>query len=119
VSTRLGTKRKPSPLPFEQIRAVLDPERGTAVLGFNSSSQPDTFWLRVYEHRMQATAGSASINSRIRCLSVFHKWHPRAIKLAGPIDCSTVLVPVVQDGGSGVLGFETNDTSQRMALGTS
>ena len=31
-------------------------ERGTAALGFSSSSQPDAFWLRVYGERMQATA---------------------------------------------------------------
>jgi hypothetical protein len=30
--------------------------RGTAVLGFSSSSQPDAFWLRVYGERAQATA---------------------------------------------------------------
>jgi hypothetical protein len=31
-------------------------ERGTATLGFSSTSQPDAFWLRVYGERMQATA---------------------------------------------------------------
>ncbi len=50
------TKRKPSPLPFDEFRAVLDAERGTAALGFSASSQPDAFWLRVYGERMQATA---------------------------------------------------------------
>jgi predicted dehydrogenase len=50
------TKRKPSPLPFDEFRAVVDAERGTAALGFSSSSQPDAFWLRVYGERMQATA---------------------------------------------------------------
>lgn len=49
-------KRKPSPLPFDEFRAVLDAERGTAALGFSASSQPDAFWLRVYGERMQATA---------------------------------------------------------------
>jgi predicted dehydrogenase len=49
-------KRKCSPLPFDEFRAVLDAERGTAALGFSSSSQPDAFWLRVYGERMQATA---------------------------------------------------------------
>jgi hypothetical protein len=34
----------------------VDAERGTAALGFSSSSQPDAFWLRVYGERMQATA---------------------------------------------------------------
>jgi len=49
-------KRKPSPLPFDEFRALVDGERGTASLGFSSSSQPDAFWLRVYGERMQATA---------------------------------------------------------------
>jgi predicted dehydrogenase len=50
------SKRKPSPLPFDEFRCVVDAERGTAVLGFSSSAQPDAFWLRVYGERMQATA---------------------------------------------------------------
>jgi predicted dehydrogenase len=50
------TKRASSVLPFDEFRAVLDAERGTAALGFSSNSQPDAFWLRVYGERMQATA---------------------------------------------------------------
>jgi predicted dehydrogenase len=50
------TKRKSSRLPFDEFRAVLDAERGTATLGFSSCSQPDAFWLRVYGEQMQATA---------------------------------------------------------------
>jgi predicted dehydrogenase len=50
------TKRKPSPLPFDEFCAVVEAERGTAALCFSSSSQPDAFWLRVYGERMQATA---------------------------------------------------------------
>ena len=50
------TKRKPSLLPFDEFRAVVDAERGTATLGFSASAQPDAFWLRVYGERMQATA---------------------------------------------------------------
>ena len=50
------TKRKPSPLPFDEFRALVDAERGTAALGFSASSQPDAFWLRVYGERMQASA---------------------------------------------------------------
>jgi len=49
------TKRKCSVLPFDEFRAMVNAERGTAVLGFSSSSQPDAFWLRVYGERMQAT----------------------------------------------------------------
>jgi predicted dehydrogenase len=49
-------KRKTSALPFDEFRALVETERGTASLGFSSSSQPDAFWLRVYGERMQATA---------------------------------------------------------------
>ena len=52
----IWTKRKPSPLPFDEFRGLVHGERGTASLGFSSSSQPDAFWLRVYGERMQATA---------------------------------------------------------------
>ena len=50
------TKRKSSVLPFDEFRAVLEAERGTAALGFSANSQPDAFWLRVYGERMQASA---------------------------------------------------------------
>jgi predicted dehydrogenase len=50
------TKRTPSILPYDEFRAVVDAERGTAVLGLSGNSQPDGFWLRVYGERMQATA---------------------------------------------------------------
>jgi predicted dehydrogenase len=49
------TKRKSSLLPFDEFRAVVEAERGTAALGFSACSQPDAFWLRVYGERMQAT----------------------------------------------------------------
>ena len=50
------TKRKPSVLPYDEFRAVVEAERGTASLAFSATSQPDAFWLRVYGERMQATA---------------------------------------------------------------
>jgi predicted dehydrogenase len=49
-------KRKASILPYDELRAVVDAERGTASLGFSATSQPDGFWLRVYGERMHATA---------------------------------------------------------------
>jgi predicted dehydrogenase len=52
----LWTKRKHSLLPFDEFRALVDAERGTAALSFSSNSQPDAFWLRVYGERMQGTA---------------------------------------------------------------
>jgi predicted dehydrogenase len=50
------TKRKASPLPFDEFRAVVEAERGTASLGFSAGAQPDAFWLRVYGEKMQAVA---------------------------------------------------------------
>jgi predicted dehydrogenase len=52
----IWTRRKSSVLPFDEFRAIVDAERGTAALGFSASAQPDAFWLRVYGERMQATA---------------------------------------------------------------
>jgi len=52
----IWTKRKSSPLPYDEFRALVDAERGTASMGFSASSQPDAFWLRVYGEKMQATA---------------------------------------------------------------
>lgn len=47
---------KRSPLPYDEFRALVDAERGTASLGFSARTQPDAFWLRVYGTRMQAVA---------------------------------------------------------------
>jgi len=55
TASTVWTKRKSSPLPYDEFRAVVDAERGTASLGFSASSQPGAFWLRVYGENMQAT----------------------------------------------------------------
>lgn len=55
-ASAVWTKRRPSVLPYDEFRAVVDAERGTASVGFSASSQPDGFWLRVYGERMHATA---------------------------------------------------------------
>jgi predicted dehydrogenase len=47
---------RPSPLPSDEFRALVDAERGSAFLGFSANTQPDAFWLRVYGERMQAVA---------------------------------------------------------------
>ncbi len=49
-------KRRESILPFDELRAVVDCEGGTAALGFSACSQPDAFWLRVYGEKQQASA---------------------------------------------------------------
>ncbi|MDX2205230.1 MAG: Gfo/Idh/MocA family oxidoreductase [Hyphomicrobiaceae bacterium] len=48
-------KRRPSVLPFDEFRALVTAEHGTASLVFSANSFPDAFWLRVYGERMQAT----------------------------------------------------------------
>jgi predicted dehydrogenase len=50
------SRRSESPLPYDEFRALVDAERGTAVLGFSAGTQPEAFWLRVYGERMQAVA---------------------------------------------------------------
>jgi predicted dehydrogenase len=50
------SRRPDSPLPFDEFRALVDADRGTATLGFSAHTQPDAFWLRVYGTRMQAVA---------------------------------------------------------------
>jgi predicted dehydrogenase len=50
------SKRNDSLLPFDEFRAVVEAERGTAMLGFSGRAQPDAFWLRVYGTQMQAVA---------------------------------------------------------------
>jgi predicted dehydrogenase len=47
---------RPSPLPSDEFRALIDAERGTAVIGFSANARPDAFWLRVYGEKMQAVA---------------------------------------------------------------
>jgi predicted dehydrogenase len=55
-ASALWSKRKDSVLPYDEFRAVVEAERGTAALAFSASAQPDAFWLRVFGERMQATA---------------------------------------------------------------
>lgn len=50
------SKRRESMLPYDEFRALVDAERGTAALGFSALTQPDAFWLRVYGEQMQAVA---------------------------------------------------------------
>jgi predicted dehydrogenase len=54
----LWSKRgaRTSPLPNDEFRALVDAERGSALLGFSANTQPDAFWLRVYGEKMQAVA---------------------------------------------------------------
>jgi predicted dehydrogenase len=44
------------PLPFDELRAIVIAERGTAFFTFSSHAQPETFWIRANGTRMRATA---------------------------------------------------------------
>ncbi len=56
VRTIWKKRKADSPLPSDEMRAVLDCERTTASLLFSAHTQPDVFWLRVYGTKMRAEA---------------------------------------------------------------
>ena len=48
-SARPGRSGRPvRRCPCDEFRALVDAERGTALLGFSANTRPDAFWLRVY-----------------------------------------------------------------------
>ena len=55
-----------SPLPFDEFRAIVVAERGTASMSFSAHAQPEMFWVRVNGTCMRATAdlfdGNLAIN---------------------------------------------------------
>ena len=53
-----------TPLPCDEFRALVEAERGTALLSFSAHAQPDTFTLRVHGTRMRAEA---------------HLWEPKLV----------------------------------------
>lgn len=61
----IWTKRRPSILPYDEMHAVVEGERGTATLGFSSTAQPDAFWLRVFGERAQASTNL--FETRLTC----------------------------------------------------
>ena len=56
VRTVWSKRRADSPLPSDEMRALLDCERATASLLFSAHTQPNVFWLRVYGTKMRAEA---------------------------------------------------------------
>jgi predicted dehydrogenase len=56
LSAIWSQRRAGSPLEVDELRALLDAERGTAALSFSSTSQPDGFWLRAHGSRMRFEA---------------------------------------------------------------
>jgi predicted dehydrogenase len=56
VDTVWSKRETSSPLRWDEFRALIDAERGTASVGFSARSQPDVFWLRVHGTRLRASA---------------------------------------------------------------
>jgi predicted dehydrogenase len=56
VRSHWSKRTTDSPLPYDEFRAVVDAERGTAFLGFSAHAQPETFWVRVNGTRMRVAA---------------------------------------------------------------
>jgi predicted dehydrogenase len=49
-------KRSETPLPADELRALLDGERASALLEFSSHAQPDGFWIEVHGTKLRARA---------------------------------------------------------------
>lgn len=56
VSTMWSQKRPDSPLAVDDLRSLVDAERGTAAISFSATSQPDGFWLRAHGSAMRVEA---------------------------------------------------------------
>lgn len=49
-------KRAPSPLPADELRALIQGEAASALLEFSSHAQPDGFWIEVHGTKLRARA---------------------------------------------------------------
>jgi predicted dehydrogenase len=56
VRTHWSKQTTGSPLPYDEFRALVVAERGTAFLSFSAHAQPEMFWVRVNGTQMRATA---------------------------------------------------------------
>ncbi|MEE9391676.1 MAG: Gfo/Idh/MocA family oxidoreductase [Planctomycetota bacterium] len=56
VATSWEKKDPATPLPYDEFRALVRAERGTASLSFSAHTQPDVFWVRVNGTKMRASA---------------------------------------------------------------
>jgi predicted dehydrogenase len=56
VRTCWWKRQADSPLPYDEFRAIVPAERGTATLSFSAGSRPEMLWVRVNGTRMRATA---------------------------------------------------------------
>jgi len=67
-----------TPLPCDEFRALVEAERGTALLSFSAHAQPDVFSVRVHGTRMRAEA---------------HLWEPKLV-VERLRDCPRPLLPL-------------------------
>jgi predicted dehydrogenase len=56
VRSRWWKRAEDSPLPYDEFRALVVADHGTATLGFSAGSKPEMFGIRVHGTRMRATA---------------------------------------------------------------
>jgi predicted dehydrogenase len=56
LRTIWAKKSEDSPLPSDEFRALIDAERGTAMLSFSAHAQPDCFLVQAYGTKMRAEA---------------------------------------------------------------
>jgi predicted dehydrogenase len=56
VTTVWSRRRADSPLEVDDLRALVEAERGTASISFSATTQPDAFLLRVHGSRMRVEA---------------------------------------------------------------
>lgn len=61
----LWSKRSNSPLLADEFRALVEAERGTALLGFSAHAQPDAFWVHVHGERMRVATNL--FEARLTC----------------------------------------------------
>jgi predicted dehydrogenase len=55
VRTHWEKRSEGSPLPFDEFRAIVVAERGTAFLSFSSHAQPESLWIRVNGTQMRVS----------------------------------------------------------------
>jgi predicted dehydrogenase len=55
LHTIWSKRESQGPLPCDEMRCVIEAERGTGCLSFSAHSQPEGFWLRVYGTQASAT----------------------------------------------------------------
>ena len=56
VETNWSKRQGSSRLRWDDFRALIDAERGTASIGFSARSQPDVFWFRVHGTKLRVSA---------------------------------------------------------------